>query len=189
MARVPLVEKEQAPPEVKEIFQKIEDNGAKIINLYKAVANSPRLLLNFIRLGNSVMGKTELPPKLRELAILRVAKLTGSEYEWAQHVPMALEVGLSQKQLDSISGWKPSSDFNEMERTVLQYTDEVTQQVKVADQTFTRLKNFFNEPTIVELTITIGYYGMVARLLVPLQVEIDESVGSVGKLLGRAKSK
>ena len=191
MARVRLIEKEQAPQEVKEIFQKIEDNGARILNLYKVVAHSPGLLLNFIRLGNSVMGRMELPPKLREIVVLRVARLTGSEYEWAQHAPLARQVGVSQKQLDAISHWENSTEFNNEERAVLQYTDEVAQKVKVADQTFNILKNFFSEQSIVELTLTIGYYEMVARLLVPLQVEVDESsVGSAGELIGqRAKSK
>lgn len=187
MARVTLIEKEKAPPEVKEVFQKIEDNGARILNLYKTVANSPNLLLNFIRLGNAVMGKTKVPPKLRELAILQVAKITGSEYEWAQHAPVAMEAGLSRKQLDAIPDWKKSAEFNDIEQAVLQYTDEVAKNVKVTDQTFSRLKKFFDEQTIVELTITIGFYGMVARLLVPLQVEIDESAGSVGNLLGKSK--
>ena len=186
MARVRLIEKEQALPEVREIFQKIEDNGARILNLYKVVANSPKVLLNFIRLGNSVVGRMELPSRLREIVTLRVAKLTGSEYEWAQHAPVALEVGVSQKQLDSLSDWKSSSEFNNKERAVLQYTDEVAQNVTVTDQTFNMLKNFFNEQTIVELTITIGYYGMLARLLVPLQVEVDEiSAVSATELIGR----
>ena len=112
MARVRLIDKEQAPPEVREIFQKIEDNGAKILNLYKVAAHSPKVLLNLIRLGNSIIGRTELPPKLREIVILRVARLTGSEYEWAQHAPVALQAGVSQKQLDAISGWKNSAEFN-----------------------------------------------------------------------------
>jgi len=191
MARVRLIEKEQAPPEVREIFQKIEDNEAKILNLYKVVANSPGLLLNFIRLGNSIIGRMELPSRLREIVILRVARLTGSEYEWAQHAPVALQVGISQKQLDSISDWKNSAEFNNKERAVLQYTDEVARNVTVTDQTFNTLKNFFGEQTIVELTMTIGYYEMVARLLVPLQVELDESsVSSASELIGkRAKSK
>lgn len=186
MARVCLIEKEQAPPEVREIFQKIEDNGAKILNLYKVAAHSPKVFLNFIRLGNSIIGRMELPPKLREIVILRVARLTGSEYEWAQHAPVALQVGVSQKQLDAISDWKNSAEFNNKERAVLQYTDEVARQVKVTDQTFNTLKNFFSEQLIVELTMTIGYYEMVARLLVPLQVEVDESsVGSASELIGK----
>ena len=186
MARVRLIEKEQASPEVKEIFQKIEDNGARILNLYKVAAHSPKVFLNLIRLGNSVIGRMELSPKLREIVILRVATLTGSEYEWTQHVPVALQVGVSQRQLDTISDWENSPEFNDEERAVLQYTDEVAQKVKVTDQTFDRLKNLFNEQAIVELTITIGYYGMLARLLVPLQVEVDEiSAGSASELIGR----
>ena len=44
----------------------------------------------------------------------------------------------------------------------------------------------FNEQAIVELTIAIDYYGMLARLLVPLQVEVDEiSAGSASELIGR----
>jgi len=186
MARVRLIEKEQAPPEVKEIFQKIEDNGAKILNLYKVAAHSPKVFLNLIRLGNSVIGRMELPPRLREIVILRVATLTGSEYEWAQHAPLALQVGVSQKQLDAIPDWKNSPEFTDEERAILQYTDEVAQNVRVTDQTFNMLKSYFNEQAIVELTITIGYYGMLARLLVPLQVEVDEiSAGSASELIGR----
>ena len=48
----------------------------------------------------------------------------------------------------------------------------------------------FNEQAIVELTIAIGYYGMLARLLIPLQVEVDEiSAGSASELIGRRGDK
>lgn len=187
MARVRLVEKEQASPKVREVYQKVEDNGARVLNLFKAIANSPtNILLNVIRLGNSIIGQTELSPKLRELAILRVARLSGSQYEWKQHVALALEVGARQEQIDAISDWKNSSKFNEEERAVLQYTDEVARKVSVTDRTFNVLKKFLSDQTIVELTVTIGYYGMLARVLVPLQVEVDESyIGSVSELIGR----
>jgi len=186
MARVHLVEKESAPPEVASIYQKIEANGARILNLYKVVANNPRVMLNIIRLGNSIIGQMALPPRLRELVILRVAKLTGSEYEWAQHAPLALEVGLTKEQVDTISDWQNSPEFNEEERTILQFTNEVTQNVKVTDQTFNELKKFFNDQLIVELTLTAGYYAMLARVLVALQVEIEEvSAGSARDLIGR----
>ena len=186
MARVHLWEKDEALPEVKELFQKIEDNGARVVNLLKAVANSPGVLLNFIRLGSSILRRMELPSKLRELVILRVARLTDSEYEWAIHSSLALETGVSQEQVSAIADWKSSSKFNDEERAILQYTDEVTQNVSVTDQTFNTLKKFFDEQTIVELTLTAGYYGMLARVLVPLQVDIDESItDSTNEVLGR----
>ena len=186
MSRVKMVQKEQAPPAIKEIYDRIEGNGARVINLYKVLAHNPAILRNFTRLGGSLMGKAELSPKLRELAILRIARLTGSDYEWAQHYLIALETGVSQKQTEAISNWKGSTEFSEIERAVLLYTDEVAQNVKVKDETFKVLRQYLSEQSIVELTLSIGFWGMVARFLVPLQVDIDaQSVSSAQELLGR----
>ena len=190
MSRVSLVQRNQASPEVDELFQRIEDNGAKVINLYKAMANSPHVTRNLIKLGNSLISKTDLSPKLRELTIMRIAKLCGCEYEWVQHIPVALDSGVSQTQLDVIESWKESDDFTDEERAVLQYVDEVTKNVKVADKTFETLRQHLSERNIVELTLAIGWWGMLARFLVPLEVEIDEqSVGSAGDLIGQGPTR
>ena len=186
MARVRLLQTEEAPSETRELFQKIEKNGARVLNLYRAVGNSPSTMPGFLKLGNSLLNRAELSPRLRELAILRVAKLSGSEYEWTQHVPIALEVGVSQQQIDEIHTWKESASFGDDERAILQYTDEVALDVKVSDETFESLRKYLSERSIVELTISVGYWGMIARVLVPLEIEIEEhSVGSASDLLGR----
>ena len=186
MSRIEMVQNAQASPELKEIYNNLSKNGAKIINLYRIVAHNPRALLNFLRLGNSLLVGTDLHPKLRELAILRVAKLAGSEYEWSQHYPIALELGLDQKQIQAVSTWSTSTNFNDIERAVLQYTDEVAQNVEVKEETFKVLQLHLNERSIVELTLSIGYWGMVARVLVPLQINIDtQTIGSTRELTGR----
>jgi uncharacterized peroxidase-related enzyme len=185
MARVKLIQKEQAPPEMKELFQQIEDNGARIMNFYKVLANSPHVARNAIRLGNSLIGKTTLSPRLRELTIMRIAKLCDCEYEWVQHAPIALQAGVSRAQLDAIGSWKESNNFDEEERAILQYVDEVAQNVKVTDATFEALNKYLNEQNIVEITLAIGWWGMLARLFVPLEVEVDErSAGSAADLIG-----
>lgn len=186
MARIQLIQQDQAAPDVKEIYDRIEKNGARIINLYKALAHNSRVLRNHLQLGNALLSKTELSPKLRELAILRIAKLTGSDYEWTQHYPVAMEAGVSKAQASAVSSWHDSMLFSDEECAVLRYTDEVSQQVKVTDGAFTTLKQYLNEQCIVELTVAIGYWGMVARVLVPLQVDMDiQSVGSATELTGR----
>jgi 4-carboxymuconolactone decarboxylase len=186
MARVKLLQKEEVQPKAREIYDKIEEGGARIINLYRALAHSPSVLHNFTRLGNSLLSRAELSPKLRELVILRIARLTGSEYEWAQHYPVALEVGVTREQAEAISHWSYSTKFSDEERAVLQYTDEVTQDVEVKDKTFKTLQQYLNEQCIVELTASIGYWGMVARFLVPLQIDIDaQPAGSARDLTGR----
>ena len=67
-----------------------------------------------------------------------------------------------------------STQFDDEERTVLLYTDEVAQNIRAADDTFSKLREFFNEEIIVELTVTIGYYCMVSRILEALQIELEE---------------
>ena len=180
-----MIHKDQSGPELKEIYENVEENGAKVLNLYRALAHSPNVLRNFLRLGNSLITRTELSPKLRELAILRIAKLTGSEYEWVQHYPIALEVGVSPEQTEAISCWNKSQNFSDMERAVLRYTDEVAQNAEVMDETFSVLQQHLNNRNIVELTVSIGYWGMVARLLEALQVDIDSrSISSAEELFG-----
>ena len=173
MARVNLVEKDEAHPMVKELYQKNEAINGRIINLWKVMGHCPYIGLNFQRLGNSLLKGEELSPKLRELAILRVGNLAQSEYEFAQHTAIALRSGVSQNQVDELSNWAASKLFDEQERTVLAYTDEVAQDIRVKDETFARLGGLLSDHAIVELTAAIGYYGMVCRILVALEVELD----------------
>ena len=173
MARVSLVEKEQAPPMVKELYEKNEANTGRVLNLWKVMGHCPYIGLNFQRLGNSLLRGEELSAKLRELAVLRVGCLAQSEYEFKQHSAIALQCGVSQKQIDEIPDWAASSEFSDEERAVLRYTDEVAEVIRVKGETFDKLRSFLGEHAIVELTTAIGYWGMAARILVALDVELD----------------
>lgn len=173
MARVSFVEKDQAHPMVKEVYQRNEDQGRPLLNLLKVMGHCPYIGLNFHRLANSILRGEELSPKLRELAILRVGNLAKAEYEFTKHTVRGKQAGVSQKQIDEISNWATSPVFSEIERAVLAYTDEVAQNITVRDETFATLKCFLTEHQIVELTVVIGCYGMVCRILVALEVELE----------------
>ena len=173
MARVSLVEKDQAHPMVRETYEKNEAITGRIINLWKVMGHCPYVGLNFQRLGNSLLRGEELSAKLRELAVLRVGHLAQSEYEFKQHTAIALESGVSQRQIDEIADWGESQQFDEQERAVLAYTDEVERDIKVKDETFDKLRSFLSEHAIVELTTAIGYWGMASRILVALEVDLD----------------
>lgn len=180
MARVRLLSNEQAPAEIREMFEKIEANGFRVINLFRVMAHSPKVGRYFLRLGNSILFKGAVPTNLRELAILRVGQINQAHYEYSQHVPIALRNGVRQEQIDALSEWETSGHFNEQERAVLRYTDEVTKNIRVKDDTFAVVGKFLNEEGLVELTTTIGYYGMVCRILEALQVELEEGVPRIG---------
>ena len=180
MARVPMLTNEQAPPEIREMFQKIEARGFRVINLFRVMAHSPKVGIYFLRLGNAILFKGAVPTNLRELAILRVGQINGAHYEYSQHVPIALREGVRQDQIDSMAKWENSAHFNEQEKAILRYTDEVTKNVRVKDETFAAVRRFLNEEGMVELTTTIGFYGMACRILEVFQIELDEGVPRKG---------
>lgn len=173
MPRISLVEKDQAHPVVKELYEKNEAQGWPVLNLFKVMGHCPYIGLNFQRLGNAILRGEELSPELRELAILRVGNLAHSEYEFTKHIDIGQKAGVSPRQIDEISNWATSPAFTDIERAVLSYTDEVAQNIVVKDATFARLKRFLNEHEIVELTTAIGYYGLVCRILVAFQIELE----------------
>ncbi len=174
MARVKLLEKAEVDPTTREMYQKIEDNGGEVINLLKALAHSPKIFRDWNRLGITLLLKGDLPHKLRELAILRVGDLARANYEWTKHVPIAMQAGARQEQIDALPNWADASCFDEQERAVLQYTDEVALNIRASEDTFQKIATFLSQKEIIELTTTIGYYGMVCRTLESLQIELEK---------------
>jgi len=173
MARVRILDKDQVSPEFHERFQKIEDSGRPVLNLFKVMAHSPQVGHRFLQLGTAILLKGVVPPNLRELAILRIGHINQANYEWTQHVPIALRVGVRQAQIDALPEWQDSKEFNDREKAILRYTDEETLNIRVKDETFAAVQAILGEDGVVELTTAIGYYGMVCRLLEALQVELE----------------
>ena len=173
MARISLLSQESASPEFQETFKQITDRGGRVLNLFKTMAHSPQVGFHFLGLGNAILFKGVVPSNLLELAILRVGHLNRAIYEWTQHVLIALTVGVRQAQIDALPNWEYSSEFNDIEKYILRYTDEETLNIRVIEETFAAVRAILSEEGVVELTTTIGYYGMVCRILETLQVELE----------------
>ncbi|MDA8142049.1 MAG: carboxymuconolactone decarboxylase family protein [Desulfobacteraceae bacterium] len=173
MARVSIPTKEQVSEELRARFDKIEARGGRVLNIFKVMAHCPDVGRDFLKLGNSILMKGRLDARLRELAILRVGHLAKAHYEWTQHVTVARAVGVPEAQIHALPTWRESDQFNDHERAVLQYTDEMADNIRVSDATFQNVKTFLSEEQIVELTTAIGYYGMVSRILEALQIELE----------------
>ena len=174
MARVPYLDKSQAAPKVAELFERLEENGQQVLNIYRAAGHASALAPDFFRLGNKILFKTKLDPKLRELAILRVGYLAQAPYEYTKHEQIGRKAGLGEEQIADLRNWARSEAYSPIERAVLQYTDEVARGHRASDDTFAAVRGHLDDERVVELTITIGFYEMICRLLESLQVDIED---------------
>ncbi len=173
MARISLLEKDQAADSFQEVYQRSEDRGAPVLNFVKLLANCPQMGTEYLRFAGSVVRGENVSMKLRELATLRVGNLAGADYEFLHHTPLGLRAGLTREQIDEIGGWEESSRFDEQERLVLRFTDGVARDNNVSDDTFAAMRGVFSQHDVMELALVISYFVMLCRILVTFQVELE----------------
>ena len=131
-----------------------------------------------LQLGGHILTAQKLSPVLRELAILRVARLSSAEYEWVQHVPFAEDVGVTAAQIDALDKGQRTGDcFDEAEALVLAFTDEVVHNVRPSDLILGALREILSDQEVVELTTTIGFYMLMARIMEVTGVDVDAPGG------------
>ena len=172
MSRLPLYPVEQMPEKTRAMI--LADGPTNSLNINKMMAHAENSVRHFMRLGSSLLTRARLDARLREISILRIATLCASHYEWHQHEKMAREVGVPEEKICGAKAGPDSSCFDDLERLVLKYTDEVTRQVKSTDETFYALAARLDHRELVELTLTIGFYNMVARFLENTEVQVEE---------------
>src|SRR5262245_65890052 len=98
MPRIPYFDVEQATGRHAEFLGKLKPE----LNIFRTLANSEYGLKGFVRMGNALLYKAELDPGLRELAILRVGRLSRAAYEVFQHERIAREVGVAEEKIAAL---------------------------------------------------------------------------------------
>ena len=144
-----------------------EDAG----NLLATLVRHPRLTRAFLRFNNHLLFTSTLSPRLRELAVLRVAHLTDCTYEWTHHVNMGRETGLTDEQIDGIQRGEATDD---LDRAVLRAVDELQDKATVSDATWAALSDHLDERQLMDLVFTIGCYGALAMAINTFGVEPDQ---------------
>ena len=171
MARLPYVDPDGASEPVRRALERVPP-----LNVFRMVANAETAFRPWLALGGALLSSLELDARVRELAILRVGRLSGAEYEWVQHVPIALAVGATEEQVAAIDrGDLDDASLSELERAVLRFTTEVVQDVRASDEALDAVRAAGLSPReVVELLLVIGQYMLVARVAETAGIEIDE---------------
>ncbi len=174
MARIPYPEPETLSDEARGMLARLP---AKV-RIFEMIAHADSCLKPVMKLGGAILGKTKLDPLLRELCLLHAVKLESGIYEYVQHVPVALELGGTQAQIDAIeAGDDTAACFSELERVALRLTREVVVNVRASQEALDAARVHLTDREIVELILMAGYYIMLARVTETLGVEEDPPVG------------
>ena len=176
MARVSYVEPSRHPELAEQVARIRGARRGNLINVYRLLLHSPALADSWFANNNAVRWNTQLDGRLRELVILRIARLNGGTYVFNQHVPeLSRPEGVTEADCAALADWRRSATFSAREQAALAYADAMTQEIAVSGMVFDALKPHFSERQIVELTVLIASYSMNTRVVKALRVDPQTS--------------
>lgn len=124
------------------------------------LARHPKMARKFLGYNAFLLQRGELSLRLRELAVLRLAHARRSSFFWGEHVKVAKAGGLSDDDIARITRGK--SEFDGVDRLVLEATDELLADGRAAPDTWLRLADELGTHQAMELIFVVGTYAMLA---------------------------
>jgi alkylhydroperoxidase family enzyme len=173
MARLSYIE-EKDHPELAAEIAKIKGGRGSLINIYKLLLHTPTVCMTWLEHIGSIRWKTKLSPRLREIAIVRIAQAAKYGYALQQHVPtIAVPDGVTLEECEALKDWRASGKFSEAERAALAYVDAIIAGPEVPDDVFNAVRKHYSEREVVELTVLAGTYIMHNRVFTALRVDLE----------------
>lgn len=150
--------------------------SARPLNIFATLARHPKLLKRWLVFGNHVLGKSTLPERERELAILRVGWRCRAEYEFGQHTVIGKRAGITDAEIAALTRDLDQGGWSDADRTLLVAVDELHDDHCISDETWGALGQRWDQQQLLDLIFTVGQYTLVSMALNSLGVQRDDGV-------------
>ena len=161
------------PPDPRHPLPPRRDDRPKALNALGTVARHPQLARAFHTFNGHVLFGSTLSPRQRELLVLRVAAVRGSDYEWAQHAFLARDAGLGDDDIARIAVGPEASGWSSLHRAMVRAVDELVSDALISDSTWSALAGELDEQQLMDLVFTVGAYEVLAMAFRSFGVELD----------------
>jgi 4-carboxymuconolactone decarboxylase len=166
--KIPLPSDDQLTAEIRETLGNLPP-----LNVFRMMANAPASFHGFLQLAGSILMQSEFDSRKREIAILRVAHVTGSSYEWTQHVRLALQLGVTAEQIERIGVDGPVQGLDEEATLLCRVAEEISRDVRLSDEALTEIMQRYGVRQATELILCCSYFNMLSRFLESTRVALE----------------
>src|ERR1041384_2351751 len=142
--------------------------------LLEGLRRDGQLLKRWLVFGGHILGKSTLPPREREIVILRMGWLCRAEYEWGHHVAIGKQVGLNEDDISRISEGADAEGLDPFEAILIRAVDELHTNTFIGDSTWEALAARYSTEQILDLLFTAGQYKLVSMVLNSVGVQLEE---------------
>lgn len=142
------------------------------LNIFRTLAHAPSLFKGFTALGSHLLGRHGLPPREREIIILRIGWRAQSEYEFGQHTTIGRAAGLTDDEVRWLAdAGEPA--WSADDAALIAMADELCDADVVSDSTWRRLSARWSTEQLLEMLVLAGYYRLVSGLLNSVGVALE----------------
>lgn len=166
---------EERDVQTKEILEGLNAGRPRELNIFATLARHPRLLKRWSAFGGTLLLRGELPPRERELLILRTAWNCRADYEWGQHTAIGRAAGLTDEEIAKVAH-PEHTGWDGFDGVLIAAADELHREAVLSETTWGSLATRYNERQLIEVCMLVGQYHLVAFTLNSLGVEREPGV-------------
>jgi 4-carboxymuconolactone decarboxylase len=148
-------------------------SGRPVAAIYRTYARHLAMDKPRTMVSEHIRQTSTLPPRVRELLIMRIGLLCRSEYEWAAHAPAGRRTGMSDADVDRVVAGPSAPGGTSADTALLRATDELHRDDVVSDRTWSELASIYDTKQLLDVLITVGGYRMVSMALNSLGVQLE----------------
>ena len=177
---------EKMSAECKEILKRIPGDALKgryaPVNVLGTLMYNPDTMQPFLDYWVTSKLKMGLSVREQELVILRMAVHYRCNYVWKHHVPVAVEFGVTQEELELVRKFPLPSGFNAREEAMLILTDHLVNDRDLTDEIYEKYGRRLKGPELVDLISLVSQYVLFALMNNVLRVEVEPSLDGIAGL-------
>jgi len=172
MARIPFADPSRLSPTTLKTLEALPDIG-----IFRLLAQADGSFKPFSAFTASLWNEAELSPRRRELVILLVARLTGCEYEWFQHEPVARMCDVGEEEIEALRELDLGA-FDASDRAMLEFARTTLGRGRPTDDELAAARAALSDRELVELQLVVAVYAGLAAIMIGLDLELDARSGA-----------
>lgn len=170
--RLPLLEREQASPELHPLFDALLRDRGVVPNMFKTVAQSPELALGFAAFLKPLLRDSALPGAYKELVSTLVARRLDCDYCATAHTISAIQKGATREQIEALDDYG-HGPFSAAEKVGFRVADRLHESPHgIDDALYAEARRHFSEKQFIELAAVAAAFEFFPRFVSALRIPV-----------------
>jgi 4-carboxymuconolactone decarboxylase len=152
------------------------------MNFATVIVEHPGLYRALMPLIAKLISGSDLPPRDREVLVLRTLALCDEVYEYNHHVLIARGAGMTDAEIEAAA--TGGADLAAFDRTLVNAAEELARDRRVSDETWRALDLRYSPAQLMEVVSLVGGYTLMAMLTKSFGIELEdpETFAGFGRL-------